>query len=74
MDGINYQHLRYFWYVAREGSVSGAARRLRLSPSTVSTQIKALEDHLGRRLLERRGRGRPRKKAKARTVSTGGRS
>ena len=53
---LNYQHLRYFWVAAREGSVTGAARRMRLSPSTVSSQIKQLEAWLGEPLFERRGR------------------
>ena len=56
MHDLNYQHLRYFWMVAREGKLTQAAQRLRLSPSTISTQIKALEDQLGHPLFERRGR------------------
>lgn len=40
---LNYQHLLYFWTVTREGSVSAAARKLRLAQSTVSAQLKALE-------------------------------
>ena len=54
---LNYQHLRYFWTVAREGSVSRAAKRLHLVPSTVSAQIHILEEQLGRQLLVRKGRG-----------------
>lgn len=40
---LNYHHLLYFWTVVREGSVSAAARKLRLAQSTVSGQLKALE-------------------------------
>lgn len=54
---LNYQHLRYFHAVAREGSVLRAARTLHLAPSTVSGQIKTLEQELGRPLFERVGRG-----------------
>ena len=54
---LNYQHLYYFWIVAREPSLTSAAQRLGLSPSTVSTQIKALEERVGLPLFERRGRG-----------------
>jgi LysR family transcriptional regulator, transcriptional activator of nhaA len=54
---INYQHLRYFWFTAREGQLTKASRRLNLSPSTVSSQIKTLEHQLGYALFERRGRG-----------------
>jgi LysR family transcriptional regulator, transcriptional activator of nhaA len=54
---LNYQHLYYFWVVARAPSLTAAAHRLSLSPSTVSTQIKSLEERLGQPLFERRGRG-----------------
>ena len=57
MEWLNYHHLRYFWAVAREGSVSRAARQLRLAQPTVSEQIRALEQALGERLLVRAGRG-----------------
>ncbi|MFZ4735006.1 MAG: transcriptional activator NhaR [Bradymonadia bacterium] len=57
MDWLNYHHLHYFWLVAREGGVGRAAQRLRLSHPTVSAQVKALEDMLGERLFEKRGRG-----------------
>jgi len=53
---LNYHHLRYFWVVANEGSMSRAARRLNVSPSSLSVQIKALEERLGQLLFERRGK------------------
>lgn len=53
---LNYQHLRYFWTVCREGTVQRAARRLHLAPSTVSGQIKLLEQQLGQPLFRRVGR------------------
>jgi LysR family transcriptional activator of nhaA len=56
MDWLNYHHLLYFWTVAREGGVSKAAEKLRLSQPTISAQIKMLEHSLGERLLERQGR------------------
>jgi len=56
MSWLNYHHLQYFWTVAREGGVSAAARRLHLSPSAISSQIKELERALGAPLLARRGR------------------
>ncbi|MCB9780619.1 MAG: LysR family transcriptional regulator [Alphaproteobacteria bacterium] len=56
LDWLNYHHLHYFWVTAREGSLTRAAKRLRLSPSTVSSQIKSLEDSLEVELFERRGR------------------
>src|SRR5689334_3946844 len=57
MERLNYHHLLYFWMVAREGSVAGAAARLRLAQPTLSGQIHALEDALGEKLFERAGRG-----------------
>jgi LysR family transcriptional regulator, transcriptional activator of nhaA len=56
MDGINYNHLYYFWMVAREGSIARASERLMLAPPTISAQIKALERSLGEPLFARRGR------------------
>jgi LysR family transcriptional activator of nhaA len=53
---LNYQHLYYFWSVAREGGVSLAAKKLRLAQPTVSGQVHALENSLGTKLLERSGR------------------
>lgn len=56
MDWLNYHHLLYFWAVAREGGVSKAAERLRLSQPTISAQIRLLEEALGHRLFQRQGR------------------
>lgn len=53
---LNYHHLRYFWTVVREGGVSAAARRLRVSQPTVSAQLRALEDTIGEPLFERVGK------------------
>ncbi len=56
MPHLNYHHLRYFWIIATEGSMSRAARRLNVSPSSLSVQLKALETQLGQSLFERKGR------------------
>ena len=53
---LNYHHLYYFWRVAREGSLSRAAEQLRLSHSTLSTQIRSLEESLQGELFLRSGR------------------
>ena len=53
---LNLHHLRLFRAVARDGTLTGAARALNISQSAVSTQIKALEAALGHDLFERRGR------------------
>ena len=56
MDWLNYHHLLYFWTVVREGGISKAAEKLRLSQPTVSAQVKMLEEALGERLFQRKGR------------------
>lgn len=57
MNRLNYDHLLYFWTVAKEGSVVAACRRLHLAQPTISGQLRTLERSLGHKLLERRGRG-----------------
>src|ERR1700687_5927688 len=57
MERLNYHHLLYFYTVAQEGSVARASLRLQLKQPTVSAQIHTLEKKLGRKLLERSGRG-----------------
>lgn len=56
MEWMNYHHLLYFWLVAKEGSLARASEALRLAPSTVSGQIRALEQALGEKLFARSGR------------------
>ncbi|MCX5746676.1 MAG: LysR family transcriptional regulator [Proteobacteria bacterium] len=56
LTSLNFHHLRYFWVVAREGSVSRAARMLHLTQPTVSEQLRELAEALGEPLLRRDGR------------------
>lgn len=49
--------LQYFLAVAREQSISGAARALHLSQPTLSTQLRDLEEELGKPLLVRGTKG-----------------
>ena len=58
MDWINFHHLRYFWIVAKEGSLREAAEVLNVSQPSISAQISELEAALGETLFARRGRGR----------------
>lgn len=51
------EHLTTFLTAAEELNFTHAARRLHLSQSAVSQQIRELEDDLGVSLFERRGRG-----------------
>lgn len=57
MEWLNYHHLLYFWTVAREGSVRRASELLHVTPSTLSIQIRELEQSLGVRLFRKSGRG-----------------
>jgi LysR family transcriptional activator of nhaA len=56
MEWLNYHHLLYFYTVAREGGLAPAARALRLSHPTLSSQIRTLENALGEKLFARVGR------------------
>jgi LysR family transcriptional regulator, transcriptional activator of nhaA len=56
MPHLNYHHLRYFWAIANEGSLTKAADRLNVSASSLSVQIKSLEEQLGHSLFQRHGR------------------
>ncbi|MEE4378413.1 MAG: LysR family transcriptional regulator [Candidatus Competibacteraceae bacterium] len=56
MAHINYHHLRYFWVIANESSLTRAAERLHVSQSALSIQVRKLEDSLGQRLFDRENR------------------
>lgn len=53
---LNYHHLRYFWAIAHERSLTKAAARLHVSPSALSIQLRQLEERLGQSLFDRRNR------------------
>lgn len=53
---MNLKHLFYFWKVATHGGVVRASEMINITPQTLSTQIKLLEDRLGSPLFVRRGR------------------
>jgi LysR family transcriptional activator of nhaA len=50
---LNFHHLRYFHAIAKEGSLTRAARQLNLSQSALSVQLKKLEESLGHPLFDR---------------------
>lgn len=53
---LNYKHLRYFWMVAKAGSIVRAAEELHLSPQAISGQLNEFEEALGVELFRRVGR------------------
>jgi LysR family transcriptional activator of nhaA len=57
MKWLNYNHLHYFWVVAREGGIVRASEELMVSQPTISIQIKGLETSVGHKLFDRVGRG-----------------
>jgi LysR family transcriptional activator of nhaA len=53
MNWLNYQHLFYFYTIAKEGGVAKAAKKLRLGQPTLSTQLKHFERSIGQQLFDR---------------------
>ena len=56
MEWLNYHHLRYFWTVAKEGSLARAAEKLHVPQPSISEQIRELECAFGEKLFRRSGR------------------
>ncbi|MGZ3652891.1 MAG: LysR family transcriptional regulator [Bdellovibrionota bacterium] len=52
----NYNHLYYFYIAAKSGGVSAAAKHLRVSQPSLSSQLKILEKSLDLRLFRKVGR------------------
>lgn len=50
---MNWDDIRIFLAISREGSLSAAARTLRVTQPTVGRRLKALEEQFGARLFER---------------------
>lgn len=56
MATLNFKHLRYFWIVAKSGSIARAARQLHVTPQTISGQLSEFAEALGVDLFRRSGR------------------
>ena len=56
MEWLNFHHLRYFWMVAKKGSVRKAAEELHVSQPSISAQLKLLEESFDVPLFRRSGR------------------
>lgn len=57
MANLNYKHLRYFWMVAKSGSIARASEQLHLTPQSISGQLSEFEEALGVEVFRRVGRG-----------------
>lgn len=56
MSSLNYKHLRYYWMVAKTGSIALAAEQLHLTPHAISGQLSEFAQTLGVELFRRSGR------------------
>ncbi|MFJ4584582.1 LysR family transcriptional regulator [Streptomyces echinatus] len=57
IPGVELRHLRYFAAVAEAGTVTEAARRLRIAQPSLSQQIRLLEQRIGTPLFRRLPQG-----------------
>lgn len=53
---LNWKHLHYFWVVAKSGGVAKAGEQLHVTPQSISTQMRQLEQSIGDKLWRRAGR------------------
>jgi LysR family transcriptional activator of nhaA len=56
MANLNFKHLRYFWTVAKTGSIAKAAEQLFLTPQSISGQLTEFANALGVELFRKAGR------------------
>ncbi|MET0855550.1 MAG: transcriptional activator NhaR [Telluria sp.] len=56
MAALNFKHLRYFWMVAKTGSIAKAAAQLHLTPQSISGQLTEFAETLGVALFRKAGR------------------
>ena len=53
MNNALYNQIRIFQSIAREGTISAAARKLEITPPSVSNALRLLEEHIGHPLFVR---------------------
>lgn len=56
MSFLNYHHLRYFRAIATEGTLTGAAEKMGVAQSSLSVQLKQLEESIGQPLFHRQSK------------------
>lgn len=57
LNNLNFKHLRYFWTVAKSGSIARASEQLHVTPQSISGQLSELQAQIGAALFQRAGRG-----------------
>lgn len=55
-ERLNFNQLYYFWVIAKEGSIKKASKKLRLTASGLSGQLRYLEEFFGKKLFDRKVR------------------
>ncbi len=53
LERVNFNQLYYFWVIAQEGSIKKASKKLNLTPSGLSGQLRYLEEFFGKKLFDR---------------------
>ncbi len=56
MARLNFNQLYYFWIIAKEGSIKKASKKLHLTASGLSGQLRFLEEFFGKKLFDRKTR------------------
>ena len=56
LNSINFNHLYYFYIIAREESLVKSAKKLNVTQPTLSQQLRQFESNIGHKLFSRYGR------------------
>lgn len=56
MYKLNFNHLYHFLVIAKEGSIVKASKKLHMAQPALSHQLKLLEQDLGKKLFDRKGK------------------
>lgn len=56
LNNFNFNHLYYFYIIAKNNSIAKSTKELNVSQPTLSQQLKHFEEYLGHDLFTRKGR------------------